>query len=41
VADGQQVLVEDETLAATRVPGMTERDIEAEELVSEDFDEDE
>jgi DNA gyrase subunit A len=41
VAEGQQLLVEDETLAATRVPGMTERDIEAEELVSEDFDEDE
>ena len=40
-ADGQQVLVEDETLAATRVPGMTDRDVEAEELVGEDFDEDE
>ena len=41
VAEGQQVLVEDETLAATRVPGMTDLDAEAEELASEEFDEDE
>ncbi|MGB4592876.1 MAG: DNA gyrase subunit A [Coriobacteriia bacterium] len=41
VPEGQQVLVEDETLAATRMPGMSERDAEAEELVSEEFDEDE
>ncbi|PKQ38132.1 MAG: DNA gyrase subunit A [Actinobacteria bacterium HGW-Actinobacteria-1] len=41
VPEGQGVLVEDETLAATRMPGMTDRDAEAEELVGEDFDEDE
>ncbi len=38
--EGQQVLVEDETLAATRMPGMSERDAEAEALASEEFDED-
>ncbi len=41
VPEGQGVLVEDETLAATRMPGMTDRDAEAEELVGEDFEEDE
>ncbi|TDB38101.1 MAG: DNA gyrase subunit A [Actinobacteria bacterium] len=41
IPEGQGVLVEDETLAATRMPGMTDRDAEAEELVGEDFDEDE
>jgi DNA gyrase subunit A len=35
--EGQQVLVEDDTVA----PGMSEREAEAEELASEDFDEDE
>jgi len=35
--EGQQVLVEDDTVA----PGMSERDAEAEELVSEEFDEEE
>ncbi|MHB1340667.1 MAG: DNA gyrase subunit A [Coriobacteriia bacterium] len=39
--EGQGVLVEDETLAATRMPGMSEKDLEAEELVSEEFDEEE
>ncbi|KAF0207930.1 MAG: DNA gyrase A [Actinobacteria bacterium] len=39
--ENQQVLVEDETIAATRMPGMAERDIEAEELVAEDFEDDE
>jgi len=41
VPEGQGVLVEDETLAATRMPGMTDRDAEAEELVAEDFEDDE
>jgi len=41
VPENQQVLVEDETLAATRMPGMAEKDIEAEELVAEDFEDDE
>ncbi len=41
VPEGQQVLVEDETLAATRMPGMTDRDAEAEELVAEDYEDDE
>ena len=41
VAEGQQVLVGDEALAPTRVPGMTDLDAEAEELASEEFDEDE
>jgi DNA gyrase subunit A len=35
--EGQQVLVEDDTVA----PGMSEREAEAEELVSEEFDEEE
>ncbi len=35
--EGQQVLVEDDTVA----PGMSERDAEAEELVSEEFDDEE
>jgi DNA gyrase subunit A len=37
VPDGQQVLVEDDTVP----PGMDEREFEAEELVSEEFDEEE
>jgi DNA gyrase subunit A len=41
VPENQQVLVEDETIAATRMPGMADRDIEAEELVAEDFEDDE
>lgn len=36
--EGQQALIEE---AEDRVPGMTDREAEAEELVSEDFDEDE
>ncbi|MBN2247153.1 MAG: DNA gyrase subunit A [Coriobacteriia bacterium] len=36
--EGQQALIDD---GADRVPGMTDREAEAEELVSEDFDEDE
>jgi len=36
--DGQQALLED---GLDRVPGMTEREAEAEDLVSEDFDEEE
>ncbi|MEN6430262.1 MAG: DNA gyrase subunit A [Coriobacteriales bacterium] len=37
--EGQQVLVEDETVSATRMPGMSARDMEAEELAAEEFDE--
>jgi len=37
VPDGQQVLVEDDTVP----PGMDERDLEAEELVSEEFEDEE
>ena len=36
--EGQQVLVEDD---ATRIPGMSDREAEAEELVAEDFEEEE
>jgi DNA gyrase subunit A len=35
--EGQQILVEDDTVA----PGMSEREAEAEELVSEEFDDEE
>ena len=35
--DGQQVLVEDDTVA----PGSTDRELEAEELVSEEFEDEE
>ncbi len=38
VLEGQQALIEED---GSRVPGMTDRDLEAEDLVSEDFDEDE
>ncbi len=41
VPEGQGVLVDDETLAATRMPGMTDRDAEAEVLVGEDFEDEE
>jgi len=37
--EGQQVLVEDETVSAMRMPGMSARDMEAEELAAEEFDE--
>jgi DNA gyrase subunit A len=36
--EGQQALIEE---AANRVPGMSEREVEAEDLVSEDFDDEE
>jgi len=41
VPEGQGVLVADEDIAATRMPGMTDRDAEAEMLVAEDFEDDE
>jgi DNA gyrase subunit A len=41
VAEGQQTLVEDETAAAQAAAGIDEREAEAEELASEEFDEEE